>query len=247
MANEQTSVPLYAASEVLTAANMNISAGTGVPVFATTVTRDAAFGGANEKVLAEGQLCYLSATNVVQYYDGAAWATVGPASAASTGLVPITAETTFSATTGVTVSNVFTSTYTNYFLRVITTINGADDVLLQYTVGGVATATGYNYQQLGADGSSAFAARTTSQTSMIIIRSSAGTFTQVAQTQIYNPQISGITMHQTLALNQVSAITPYNQLFFGNQSASTQFDGFKLLSANNITGTYQLYGYTKTL
>jgi hypothetical protein len=86
MANEQTSVPLYAASEVLTAANMNISAGTGVPVFATTVTRDAAFGGASEKVLAEGQLCYLSSTNVVQYYDGAAWATVGPAaSAAMTG------------------------------------------------------------------------------------------------------------------------------------------------------------------
>ena len=78
MANEQTSVPLYAASEILTAANMNISAGTGVPVFATTVTRDAAFGGANEKVLAEGQLCYLSASNIVQYYDGAAWATVGP-------------------------------------------------------------------------------------------------------------------------------------------------------------------------
>ena len=78
MANEQTSVPLYAASEVLTAANMNISAGTGVPVFATTVTRDAAFGGASEKVLAEGQLCYLSSTNVVQQYNGSGWETVGP-------------------------------------------------------------------------------------------------------------------------------------------------------------------------
>jgi len=78
MANEQTSVPLFAASEVLTAANMNISAGTGVPVFSNSTTRDAGFGGANEKVLAEGQLCYLSSTNVVQYYDGAAWATVGP-------------------------------------------------------------------------------------------------------------------------------------------------------------------------
>lgn len=77
MANEQTSVPLYAASEILTAANMNISAGTGVPVFATTVTRDAAFGGAGEKALAEGQLCYLSSTNVTQYYDGAAWITLG--------------------------------------------------------------------------------------------------------------------------------------------------------------------------
>ena len=81
MANEQTSVPLYAAAEILTAANMNISAGTGVPVFATTVTRDAAFGGAGEKVLAEGQLCYLSDSNIVQYYTGAAWATVGPSNA----------------------------------------------------------------------------------------------------------------------------------------------------------------------
>ena len=78
MANEQTSVPLFVADTILTAAQQNISAGTGVPVFATTVTRDAAFGGAN-KALAEGQLCYLSASNIVQYYDGAAWATVGPA------------------------------------------------------------------------------------------------------------------------------------------------------------------------
>jgi hypothetical protein len=83
MPNEQTSVPLYAASEVLTAENMNISAGTGVPVFATTVTRDAAFGGAGEKVLAEGQLCYLSSTNVVQQYNGSSWETVGPTTAAS--------------------------------------------------------------------------------------------------------------------------------------------------------------------
>jgi hypothetical protein len=78
MPNEQITVPLFTAGEVLTAANMNISAGTGVPVFANTTTRDAGFGGAGEKVLAEGQLCYLSSTNVVQYYDGAAWATVGP-------------------------------------------------------------------------------------------------------------------------------------------------------------------------
>jgi hypothetical protein len=78
MPNEQTSVPLFASGEVLTASNLNLSAGTGVPVFLNTTTRDAAFGGASEKVLAEGQLCYLSSTNVVQYYDGAAWATVGP-------------------------------------------------------------------------------------------------------------------------------------------------------------------------
>ena len=97
MANEQTSVPLYAASEILTAANMNISAGTGVPVFATTVTRDAAFGGAGEKVLAEGQLCYLSSTNVVQQYNGASWTSVG-----SQNLVQIVNSQTGASSTGTT-------------------------------------------------------------------------------------------------------------------------------------------------
>ena len=77
MANTQTTVPLFVANTILTAATQNISAATGTPVFATSVTRDAAFGGSN-KALAEGQLCYLESTNVVQYYDGAAWATVGP-------------------------------------------------------------------------------------------------------------------------------------------------------------------------
>lgn len=76
MANTQVKVPLFAAAEVLTAANMNISAGTGIPVFATTVTRDAAFGGAGEKLLAEGQFAYIEATDELQYYDGAAWAEV---------------------------------------------------------------------------------------------------------------------------------------------------------------------------
>lgn len=73
-ANAQTSVPLFAAGEILTAANQNISAGTGVPVFATTATRDAAFGGTSEKVLAEGQMCYIEATpNRLMVYDAAAW------------------------------------------------------------------------------------------------------------------------------------------------------------------------------
>ena len=80
-ANAQTTVQKFLSGAVLTAEQQNISAATGVPVFATTVTRDAAFGGAN-KVLAEGQLAYIEASNIVQYYDGAAWATVGPAAAA---------------------------------------------------------------------------------------------------------------------------------------------------------------------
>ena len=81
-ANAQTSVPSFTAGEVLSAANMNLSARTGVPVFADSTARDAGFGGTGEKVLAEGQLCYLESTNVVQYYDGSTWATLGPTTSA---------------------------------------------------------------------------------------------------------------------------------------------------------------------
>jgi hypothetical protein len=76
-ANAVTTVPVYTAGEVLTAADMNIT-NSGIPVFATTVTRDAAFGGAGEKTLAEGQFAYIEATNTTQYYDGAAWTALAP-------------------------------------------------------------------------------------------------------------------------------------------------------------------------
>lgn len=113
MANTQTTVPLFVANQVLTAAQQNISAATGTPVFATTVTRDAAFGGSN-KALAEGQLCYIEASNVVQYYDGAAWATVGPA---ASGALTFVNGATFTSQTAVAMANdTFTSTYQNYMV-----------------------------------------------------------------------------------------------------------------------------------
>jgi hypothetical protein len=237
-ANATTFVPAYVAGEVLTAADLFVT-NSGIPVFATTVTRDAAFGGTGEKTLAEGQFAYIEATNTTQYYDGAAWQPVGG------GLTQLVGQTAFTATTGVTVSNVFSSTYSNYLLTVVTTVNGADDVLMQFTVGGTATTANYNYQTIFGDGSSPATSRSTGNSSIIINRSSAGTFTQVTNLTIFNPNVSDITMFQINALNQQSATTPYQIIRYGNQSASTQFDGFKLLSANNITGYYTLYGYQK--
>jgi hypothetical protein len=106
MPNEQTTVPLFTAGEVLTAADMNLSAGTGVPVFSNTTTRDAGFGGAGEKVLAEGQLCYLSDSNIVQYYTGAAWATVGPSSSGAVLQVKSAIKTTSFSTTNTAMQDV---------------------------------------------------------------------------------------------------------------------------------------------
>lgn len=74
-ANAQTSVPAFTAGQVLTAAQQT-QINTGIPVFANTTARDAAFGGTGEKVLAEGQMCYLeSPTETLQFYNGSAWIT----------------------------------------------------------------------------------------------------------------------------------------------------------------------------
>ena len=75
-ANATTTVPVYVAAEVLTAADLNIT-NSGIPVFATTVTRDAGFGGAGEKTLAQGQFAFIEATNTTQYYNGSAWVNLG--------------------------------------------------------------------------------------------------------------------------------------------------------------------------
>jgi hypothetical protein len=111
-ANAQTSVPTFTAGEILTAANMNISARTGIPVFADATARDAAFGGTGEKTLAEGQFAYLESTNATQYYDGAAWQSV----AVSPGLVLISATTIGTTVSSVTVTGAFSSTYDNYLI-----------------------------------------------------------------------------------------------------------------------------------
>jgi hypothetical protein len=75
-ANAQTAVPSFTSGQVLTASQQS-QINTGIPVFATTVTRDAAFGGAGEKTLAEGQFAYIEATDTTQYYNGTAWESIG--------------------------------------------------------------------------------------------------------------------------------------------------------------------------
>ena len=137
-ANAQTTVPTFTASQVLTADQMNQSARTGVPVFATTTARDDAFGGTGEKTLAEGQLCYvenLVGDAQIQYYDGSAWNSL------IAGLTLITSQTIGSAVSSVTVSSAFSSTYDNYKIMVSPGSSGGGAALLNITFG--ATATNY--------------------------------------------------------------------------------------------------------
>jgi len=247
MANEQTSVPLFAASEVLTAANMNLSAGTGVPVFATTVTRDAGFGGANEKVLAEGQLCYLSASNVVQYYDGAAWATVGPIASALT----LISRTTIAAASTTNFNNCFTSAYTNYQIvtNLTTSANTALNMRLRAsatdnTTANYNTVYYYNATYTANNGSTVNG----SATSFILHSSSANRGANM-NIMVANPQATDYT---TLGFNNLmgDAATTTWYTFSGGSSfvLTTSFDGFSLFTggAATVSGTVDIYGLAKS-
>lgn len=74
-ANQQTSVPAFVASQVLTAQQVT-EINTGVPVFADSTARTNAFGGTGEKVLAEGQLSYLESDGKIYVYNGTSWVSI---------------------------------------------------------------------------------------------------------------------------------------------------------------------------
>jgi hypothetical protein len=143
-ANAQTSVPVFTAGQVLTA-QQQTEINTGIPVFATTTTRDAAFGGTGEKTLAEGQMAYIeniAGSSAVQYYDGSAWQTL-----VTGGLTLIKTQTIGTGVSSVTVTGAFSSTYENY--RVIVTefaTSGTGNVLrLRLAVGNTYSGTQLRY------------------------------------------------------------------------------------------------------
>jgi hypothetical protein len=136
-ANAVTTVPVYTAGEVLTAADMNIT-NSGIPVFATTVTRDAAFGGAGEKTLAQGQYAFIEATNSTQVYNGSAWVAVG-----ASGLTLITSQVIGTAVASVQVTGAFSTTYDAYKIIVAGGAGSVANTGIRMTLG--ATTANYYY------------------------------------------------------------------------------------------------------
>jgi len=240
MANTQTTVPLFVANTVLTAAQQNISAGTGVPVFATTVTRDAAFGGSN-KALAEGQLAYIEASNVVQYYDGAAWATVGPL---SSGLVCVKAQTAFSVALTLNVDNVFTSSYSNYKILLSLTA-GSGSITMRLRASSTDTTTNYKTRTIYGTSSTLFAADATGTDDFYLFDYDAQG--GGAEISVIAPQLAQGTTISTITFGS-SGASGYIYNVAGYQNSSTQFDGFSMFPATTaMTGTYAVYGYSKTV
>ena len=169
--------------------------------------------------------------------------------AASAGLVCVKAETAFTAATSVTADSVFTSTYTNYLINFKFQGSTTNDALLKLRVGGVSASTNYNYQELTGNGSTASAARSTGQTSYVLGTNTNGAFNSYVQVNLSSPQLA----EPTLILNNQNisngAYTgPITRFFYGNHSTATAYDGVEFLCATGtITGSYTIYGYSKTV
>jgi hypothetical protein len=235
-ANAQTAVPAFTTGQVLTAAQMT-DVNTGIPVFADSTARDAAFGGSGEKVLAEGQYAFLEDTNATQFYDGASWQVVGG------GLVKIAGTTSFSAVSSFTLpAATFTSAYKNYLLLVSCVASGVgDNITLQVRSSGTTATTTYF---------SALDVLTFANTTANLFSNNASSFlltTSATSTMSFNLNLGA-------GFGQTGFATVTGFFLSENRTGSSTFGGQHRTSQNNdslvfsvasgtITGNYEVYGY----
>ena len=247
-ANAVTTVPVYTAGEVLTAADLNIT-NSGIPVFATTTTRDAAFGGTGEKTLAEGQFAYIEATNTTQYYDGAAWQSVGT----TPGLVYITGASFTTATSVSLPNSTFTSTYRNYrILFSLTALTADADITVRMRASGTDD-SGANYFTMFGGSSSA-------ATFVTAVGNTATSFNFAESDSVYSgvykfgmdilqPQITQNTVLQgTLSYYAKASANVAGLSGAAWLLNTTQYDSLSVISsvASSMTGVYRVYGYSES-
>jgi len=235
-ANAQTAVPAFVAGEILTAAEMT-QVNTGIPVFATTVTRDAAFGGTGEKVLAEGQFAYIEASNTTQYYDGSAWQSL------TAGLSLITAQAIGTGVSSVTVSSVFSASYENYLITMEGCQWSADDQGISFVLVG-STASYYS--------------------NLLITRYDTGAVTTLNRNNAASAYvgITDVNKAQNLNMNIFNPFTTdytnwnggangylWSGAVGGSHRVNTSYSSFTIAAAGGATltgGTIRVYGYTNS-
>jgi hypothetical protein len=237
-ANAVTTVPVYVAGEVLTSADLNIT-NSGIPVFADSTARDAAFGGTGEKVLAEGQYAYLESTNATQVYDGSNWVSVGVAP----GMVLVKSQVIGTTVGSVTVSDAFSATYDNYKVIVSDGLSSAATTSLSLTLG--ATATGYYWANSGhtfanVDASEGFA----NQTSFRAGNGSPKTLNM--KLDILSPFLSSETNFS--GQYAITTTTGSSINVGGFLDNTTSYTAFTITAATGTLtgGTIRVYGYANS-
>ena len=241
-ANAQIAVPAFVAGEVLTAAEMT-QINTGIPVFATTVTRDAAFSGTGEKTLAQGQTCYIEATSSYQTYNGSGWTTFGAG-----GLTYITGASFTSATTISMAAGVFTSAYKTY--QVIFQVTSGSDSQISVRVNNAGTPrTGGNYFGYSArSAASGVSATATSAGTSLNVTAMSGTNGYFAQFSgyVFSPTNADRTQMAFIGNGSNDSNSPAYITAGGVYNIAEATDGLTFICGAAQTGFYRVYGLSES-
>ena len=238
-ANAQTSVPAFVTGQVLTA-QQQTEINTGIPVFATSVERDAAFGGTGEKVLAEGQYAYLESTKQTLVYDGSNWVSVG----VTPGLVLVSATTIGSGVASVTVSGAFSATYDNYY---ITVSGGVASTQNSIAMNLGATTTGYYWAGSEPSYTSTTYVGTAGANQANFGFNARGSVNSLnGQIWLYDPFAAKNTHFSSIASRSTTTAGVFT--VSGYLADTTSYTAFTLTpNAGTITGgTIRVYGYANS-
>ena len=171
------------------------------------------------------------------------------AAASSPGLVCVKAETAFSASSSITADSVFTSSYTNYLVNINYLTSTNQQVRMKLRIGGASTSANYSFERFFMNNTSLTGGITSATTSWYLGNDTNAYNTSAIRLELYAPQLAQSTaiMSYNMSNNDGAASIGVQQTF-GNQTDSTQFDGIEILPASGtMTGTYTIYGYSKTV
>jgi hypothetical protein len=239
-ANATTFVPTYVASEVLTAADLNVT-NSGIPVFATTVTRDAAFGGVGEKTLAQGQYAYIEATSTLMVYSGSAWI-----NAISSGLNLIKTQTIGTGVASIAVTDAFSSTYDHYKITINGGVGSNNNFHEMILTGSTAN---YNNKLIyGTYSNNTVTGIGYSAQAKWSYTGSISTTSQNMNLDIYNPFAAVATTFSCSYADQIADPTSAYGSNAGIHNVATSYTGFTITpNTGTLTGgTICVYGYAKS-
>ena len=185
----------------------------------------------------------------MQYYNGTAWATVGPQTLAS-GLNYITGAAFTTQTTVSLPNSTFTSTYRNYrvIFQVTAVTSDADFTMRLRASGTDDTTANYDYAFGGLSVSPATTSVSGAQlaTSWVIGEQDAANVAYNLVLDVVAPQVAT----RTFINGSYTYVDKANSVWvarFGSGyfRATTQFDALTFISsvASSITGIYRVYGY----
>ena len=148
-----------------------------------------------------------------------------------------------SATSTLTLDNVFTAAYRNYKLFIDGVSSANDiDIVLKLRTGGV-TNSNANYAQNQISSAASYGITRSSGSGNTVFHSTlaSGTIKIVHESIFFAPQVAIATGYQ--AMSTSLSATFYQYLYGGSFANTTQFDGFIFTpSSGTITLNYRLYG-----